>query len=174
MATKCSSHNRDTRVLRCITTRSSNVTAFLSRFQCDHGSLVDSAFRAECYKYCSPNLQLLLIRSISHQLLTTSHYHNTQTSQHPPDRHQSPCNSLPPSSLSPPAPPSSWPRPTLLFAVAESPSAARLMSLISLPSPARTVSSTLVFLMWIILTINQRLAHPRLSMNSTQSAPTLV
>jgi hypothetical protein len=172
MATKCTGHNRDTRVLRCTTIGSSNVTDFLSCFQCDHGSLVDSASRTECYKYRSSNLLVLTLRSTSHQLSTTSHYHNFRTFQHSPNKHQSPCSS--PSSLSSPALPSLSPRPTLPSAVAESPSAARLTSSILLPSPARTVSVTYVFLTGIILIIDQLLAHPRPSMNSTQSAPTLV
>lgn len=77
---------------------------------------------------CSP--------STIHSLLTASYKHANQTI-----KRRSPCSSLPPFSLSLPALPSPWPRPTLPFAAAELHNAASSTFLILLPSPARTVSA---------------------------------
>jgi len=67
--------------------------------------------------------------------------HNiTQTQTHKTIDQSSPCSSPPPSSLSPPALPSSLPRQTQPYAAAELLNAARPTSLTLLPSPARTVS----------------------------------
>jgi hypothetical protein len=106
----------------------------------------------ECYKYCLPTLFSLSLHDLQH--LTTHRQLYTNTSQ-------ATCSSLPLSSLSPPALPSSGPRPILPFVEAAWHSAASLTSLILLPLPARTVSAILEFLAPIMLTINPAVGSPQ-------------
>jgi hypothetical protein len=83
------------------------------------------------------------------------------TQKHKSIKRYSPCNSLPPFSLSLQALLSSWPRPTLPFAAAELHSAASLTSLILLPSPARTVSVGFTFPSLNLLTTSPATGAPQ-------------
>jgi hypothetical protein len=121
------------------------------------GSLVDGASHIESYKYCSPrSLYPNSSHPTTYLLYTTPHKQIQQTTQQ-----QSSCSSPPPSSLSPPALPSSSPKPTLPFAAAELHSAARLMSLILLPSPARTVRAAHVNVSTNVLTTVTAVGAPQ-------------